>query len=103
MKSAEELKSASQDSLINFLRADLALSSTFADLVGTELSMDKQGALDAFAKAKRGSEIIGHFARCVQDPAQRQDIEQQLNLLESRLSTISELLSAPSPTDELCQ
>jgi hypothetical protein len=86
LKSIAELRTASQDSLVEFLRTDLALCSTFVSLVTTELFIeDTEGAKQAFSKAERGYE---HFVTRVQDTAQRQELEQNLALLRSRLDAL---------------
>jgi len=88
LKSTAELKAASQEALINFLLTDLALCSTFAALAGTELGLDRRGAIEAFNNAEREYEIIEQFVMRVQDATKRQEIEQKMNLLRSRLVTL---------------
>ena len=87
-KSTAELVAATQEALIDFLRTDLAMCVTFADLAETELGLDRQGALEAFKRAERGYEIIEQFVMRVQDTTKRQEIEQKMNLLRSRLATL---------------
>jgi hypothetical protein len=103
MKSTNELKAASQDELLNFLQADLALCSTFADLAETELSIDRLGALEALARAEHGCEIIEHFAMQIQDPERRQETEEQVNLLRSRIADKNERAASPAPINESAQ
>jgi len=57
--------------------------------VKTELFIeDMEGAKQAFSKAERAYEVIERFVTRVQDTAQRQEIEQSLTLLRSRLDTL---------------
>ncbi len=88
LKSSAELMAATQKNLIDFLRADLEICETFLDICATELRSDRQHAVQAFNKAVRGREIIGHFVMKVQDPIAKREIEQNLKSLESRLATL---------------
>jgi hypothetical protein len=84
LKGDDELRAASQENLVEFLRADLELSETFAALAETE--EDTQCALRTFRKAERGCELIYHFMKRIQDVTQRREIEQKLDSLLSRLA-----------------
>jgi hypothetical protein len=88
LKSADELKAASEACLIDFLRTDLALCSTFADVAESELSNGPERALEAFKKAVQGCDIIEQFVGRIQDETKRREIEQNLDLLQSRLTAI---------------
>lgn len=87
-KGTRDLIAASQAGLIDFLLTDLAMCSTFADVAKIELASDRQHALKALRNAERGCEIIEYFVMRIQDATRRQEIEQKLNLLRSRLTAI---------------
>jgi hypothetical protein len=84
LKSGEELRAASQETLIDVLQTELEMCETFAALVETE--QDKRRALGAFRKAERGCELIQPFMERIQDVTQRREIEQGLDSLLSRLA-----------------
>jgi hypothetical protein len=88
LKSADQLKVASQSSLVDFLRTDLDMCSTFSDVAEMELSIDRKRALEAFNKAVRGCETIQQFVIRVQDETKRGEIEQALDVLRTRLTAI---------------
>jgi hypothetical protein len=82
LKSLNELRAATQDSLLDFLRVDLAMCSTFLDLAEIDLPSDDQRALEAFSRAERGCEAIEHFRLLVEDPKQQLEIEEELHPLQ---------------------
>lgn len=88
MKTTDELRAATQAGLVDFLRADLEICSTFAEVAKTEASSDRQHAQEAIRRAERGCEVIGQFVMRIQGATQRQEIELELSLLQCRLTAI---------------
>jgi hypothetical protein len=79
----------------DFLEADLALCHTFADLVKTEFEMgDHQGVQRAFSTAEAGYATISRLRSCLADPAHREEIEEGLEKLRSRLDELKPMVNA---------
>ena len=75
--------------LIDFLQSVLALCTTFADLVLTELSLeDWQSAQSALAKSEEGYATIARFLTKIKDGRHRLSIEQRLNDLRTKLDSL---------------
>jgi len=67
----------------------MALSTTFADLVLTELSLeDWQAAQSALAKSVEGYATIARFLAKPKDGRHRLSIEQQLNDVRAKLDSL---------------
>jgi hypothetical protein len=78
-----------------FLRADLALCHTFADLVKTEFEMgDYQGVQQAFSKAEAGYATISRLLLSLADAAHRDEIEHELEKLRGRLDELKSTINA---------
>jgi hypothetical protein len=104
LKGSNELRAETQESPVSFLRTDLDVCSTFADIAEAELSMNRQHALEAFSKAERARAAIANFVLRVQDPTEQERIEQNLNLLQCRLAALSRKLQATaSASDEFSE
>ena len=88
-----ELRAATQDALLDFLRVDLAMCSTFLDLAEIELPSEGRSALEALGRAERGCETVEQFRLLVEEPKQRLEIEEELRALKSRLAIIRSKLS----------
>jgi hypothetical protein len=81
-----ELRNRTNQDRLDFLKTDLALCSTFADLVSTELELgDLEAARSVWMKADSGYYAIGRFVVQVRDLAERAAIETKLDRLRIRL------------------
>ena len=79
-----------QRAYLDFLKADLALCFTFADLVDTELqSGDREAALRVKAKTERGYETIADLLTNTDDGSEKAAIRQRLTELRSRLDALA--------------
>ena len=84
-----EMHAETEQNLIDFLQADLALCTTFADLVLTELSLeDWQAAQNALAKSEEGYATVARLLTKLKDGGHRLSIEQQLNDLRTKLDSL---------------
>ncbi len=89
LPSVSEMHAKTEQNLIEFLQADLALCGTFADLVSTELRLeDWAAAQSALAKSEEGYATIERFLTKVKDDGHRLSIEQQLNDLRTKLDSL---------------
>ncbi len=80
------LQAATQQSRYDFLQNDLALCLTFLDLMKTERELgDMKAAQRLFGLAEQGYATITRFLPGVQNPEQRNEIEQKLTDLRARL------------------
>jgi hypothetical protein len=80
---------------IDFLRTDLELCFTFAELAKTErLSGDQSAALRVLEKAEIGHATVARFLRDVNDPQAAREIEARLSELRARLDDETERLKA---------
>jgi hypothetical protein len=93
----EALISRSEEARLDFLRIDLELSKTFADLATTEMAI---GELDAarrvLAKAKRGYATIQRMVLNLDDPHQQNEILQRLGELRVAIDTAHQQLGVRS-------
>jgi hypothetical protein len=85
-KGTRELTTASQAGLVDFLRTDLSVCSTFLDVAKMEAATDRPHSLEAPKRAVRACEIIESLFNRVHDATDRQEIRLELNLLQSRLA-----------------
>ncbi len=84
-----EMHAETEQNLLNLLQADLALCTTFADLVLTELMLeDGQAAKSASAKSEEGYATVARFLAKVKDDRHRLSIEQQLTDLRTKLDSL---------------
>ena len=84
-----EMQAETEQSLVDFLRADVALCNTFADLVLTELMLeDWQAARSALAKSEEGYATVTRLLTKVKDGGHRLSVEQQLNDLRTKLDSL---------------
>lgn len=68
----------------------MALCFTFIDLAKTELAAgDREAAMQASAKAENGYATIARFAPEVNNPEQRNDIEEKMGELRSALDAFA--------------
>ncbi len=81
-----DLIAASQAGLVDFLRTDLALCSTFLDVAKMEAPTSRPHSLEALKRAERACEIIESLIVRVQDATDRQEIRLELNLVQARLA-----------------
>jgi hypothetical protein len=85
-----KLHARTEQNRIDFLQTDLALCFTFIDLAKTELAGgDREAAMQALANAENGYATIARFAPEVNNPEQRNDIEQKLGELRSALDALA--------------
>ena len=83
------MQAETEQNLIGFLHADLALCTTFADLVLTELMLeDWQAAQRALAKSEEGYATATRFFTKIKDGGHRLSIEQQLKDLRTKLDSL---------------
>ena len=81
-----ELHAKGQQNRLDFLKTDLDLCFTFAELVGTELLLgDRETALRVKENAVRGHDTITHLLAGVDDGTEKDAIQQRLNELRARL------------------
>ena len=84
-----ELNADTERIRLDFLRADLALCFTFANLSRIELEMgDFEAARRALAKAETGQAAITRFLPHIADEKHRSEIAQGLNELRITLHSI---------------
>ena len=84
-----ELHVETERNRIDFLQTDLALCSTFADLVMTELRMgDQEAAQRVLAKAEERYATIAHLLGKIENTLHRNAIQEQLNDLRTRLDNL---------------
>lgn len=84
-----EMHAETEKNLIDFLQTEIALSTTFADLVSTELSLEEwQAAQSALANSEEGYATIARFITKLKDVCNRLSIEQQLNDLRTKLDSL---------------
>lgn len=82
----DELEAAAERVLVDFLRTDLSLCFTFADLIKTELSLgDEEAARLVVEKAEAGYANITRFLPKVENVDERQEIALRLAELRARL------------------
>jgi hypothetical protein len=80
------LHAQSQRNRIEFLKTDLAICFTFADLVDTEFLIgDREAALLVKEKAEHGYETIAHLLTGVDDSTEKDAIQERLHELRARL------------------
>ena len=93
----ESLISRSEEARLDFLRIDLELSKTFADLANTEMEI---GELDAarrvLAKAERGYATIQRMVLNLDHPHQQNEILQRLGELRAAIDTAHQQLGVRS-------
>ena len=83
-----DLQAATEQNRDNFLKTDLALCFTFADLVKTECGMaDWEAAQSVLEKAEAGCATIERFLPEVENADQRNEIAQKLAELRARLNS----------------
>jgi hypothetical protein len=85
-----ELFAKGQLAQFDFLRTDLALCHTLADLAKTEFEINDQvGVQQAFSKAEDGYTSIARLLRHLDNPAHQEEIEQGLKNLRTRLDELA--------------
>jgi hypothetical protein len=93
-----ELQARTEENRMDFLRTDLALCFTLADVAGTELATgDREGAMTAWAKAEDGYRTIAGFAPDLTDPAHRNEVRQRLAALRVVLDDLQQRLHPETP------
>jgi hypothetical protein len=84
-----EIRIKTDQGRLDFLKTDLALCSTFADLVTTELELgDLEAARSVWMKADSGYYAMERFVSQVPDLAQRAAIKSKLDRLRIRLDDL---------------
>jgi hypothetical protein len=87
--SRAERQAATEQDRYDFLRTDLALCSTFVDLVETELDYEHvEIAERVFSEAERGYATVQRLLAYVRNPEQYREIEQGLGELRTRLDRL---------------
>ena len=82
----ESLISRSEEARLDFLRIDLELSKTFADLANTEMEIgDLDAARRVLAKAERGYATIHRRALNLDDPHHQNEILTRLGELRAAI------------------
>lgn len=82
-----------QRSFLEFLRTDLELCFTFADVVNTELQMEERpAALRAKGKAEQGHDSIARLLRIVDAGAEKDAVAGRLAQLRVRLDGLQQQL-----------
>jgi hypothetical protein len=85
-----DLFAKGQQAQVDFLRTDLALCHTFADLAKTEFEInDPAGVQQAFSKAEDGYATMSRLLRLLHNPTHREEIEQGLRDLRTRLDELA--------------
>jgi len=85
-----ELFARGQQAQFEFLRTDLVLCHTFADLAKTEFEInDPAGVQRAFSKAEVGYAAIAQLLWHLDNPTHRYEIEQGLKELRTRLDKLA--------------
>src|SRR4051794_15843777 len=98
LPSRSELQARTEENRMNFLRTDLALCFTFADVAKTEIATgDREGAMTACAKAEDGYGTIARFALDVTDTEHRNEIRQKLAELRVVLDALQQRLHPENP------
>jgi hypothetical protein len=88
-----ELHAKSEQNRLDFLRTDLALCFTFADVVRTELGWgDRKAAERALTKAEEGYATIARFLPDVENAEHRKEMEGKLNDLRTKLDSVQRQL-----------
>jgi len=91
-----DLQAATDQCRVDFLQADLDLCSTFVDRARTEREMgDRTAAHRGLEKAETGYATILRMSADVQNPGQKNDIEQKLADLRAKLDDEQHFLNAP--------
>jgi hypothetical protein len=81
-----DLAAATDLARLEFLRADLGLCFTFANLAETERGLEETAAAERILeKAELGYASIERFSADIKDEAKRREIEQKLGELRKRL------------------
>lgn len=84
-----DLHAESQRNLLDFLRTDLELSFTFADLAERELQMnDREAAARVKGKAEQGFNTIARLLVNADDGGKKDAVQQRLSELRARLDTL---------------
>jgi hypothetical protein len=93
---ADLLQAAIERSRVDFLRTNLDLWGTFVDLAKTEREIgDRAAAHRVLEKAETGYATVLRMSADVQNPDQKNDIEQRLADLRSKLDDERHCLNAP--------
>jgi hypothetical protein len=91
-----DLQAATNRGRLDFLRADLELCFTFADLAKTEReSGDGAAARRVLEKAETGYTTIARFLADVENPDHKNEIAQTLAALRATLDTEQGCLKGP--------
>jgi hypothetical protein len=89
------LQAATDQSRVDFLRTDLGLCFTFADLAKTEREIgDRAAAQRVLEKAETGYATIARMLAHVENADQKHEIEQKLTELRTRLDGEQHCLNA---------
>ena len=89
LKRNDDLLATAQANLVEFLRTDLSLCGTFADLAETEKKINREKALLTFHHAEQGIEAIERLLPRVEDAAVSEEIERGLAALRLRLQAVA--------------
>lgn len=88
LNSNDDLLATAQANLVQFLRTDLAICTTFADLAETEKLINPEHAQRTFVHAEQGAETIERLLPRVEDPTASEEIQQGLGVLRLRLQML---------------
>src|SRR3954452_13071307 len=87
--SLSEMHAETEQNLFDFVQADLALCTTFADLVLTELSLeDWQAAQSALAKSEEGYATVARLLTKLKHGRHRLAIQQELSDVRTKLDSL---------------
>jgi len=96
-----ELHTKDEQKRVDFLRTDLALCFTFADLAQTELRLgDREAAQQVLAKAEHGYATVARFLPEVENVERRNEIERKWNDLRTALDSVHRQLQGSCPAQE---
>jgi hypothetical protein len=94
-----EIHAQAQRNRIDFLKTDLELCFTFADLLDTELQMgDRDAAQRLRENAEHGHDTVAYLLLGVDEGSEKDVIQQRLNQLRARLDGFA----FPRPRRDAC-
>jgi hypothetical protein len=90
MADQQNLSARADQDRLDFLRTDLDLCFTFADLIIPELGLqDREAAESLLAKAEQGYATIEYFLPKVCNEREHQALQQRLHQNRDRLDTVT--------------